>query len=409
MNNTLQHAQAASLKKKGAFPLSLICLTIGAFAIGMTEFLVMGLLPNVAADLNVTISQAGQIITAYALGVAIGAPVLTMLTHSLPKKRLLILLMLIFILGNALSMIAPTYPLLVGARILTALAHGTFLGVGSLIATYLVSPERRGSAVSIVLAGLTIANIIGVPIGTFIGQHFGWRASFGVITVLGIFSLLGIMRFIPVIRGEKASSLAQEISSVLKPQVLLTLLFGLFGCASLFALFTYISPVLQSISGFQENSVTWILVIFGIGVTIGNIIGGKLADWKQLPYLAINYAVLAIILAVLTVMLSNPILAVITIFLWGVAAFAIMPGIQLRTMTLAGDAPMLTATANHSALNIGNALGAYTGGAAITLAGLHSLTWLAAGLAMLGFIGVLLSFMLDRKVKMKAALQLAAN
>ncbi|MFF2482796.1 MFS transporter [Paenibacillus sp. NPDC058071] len=388
-----------------AFPLSLICLTIGAFAIGMTEFLVMGLLPNVADDLHVTISQAGQIITGYALGVAIGAPVLTMLTHSQPKKRLLVLLMGIFIIGNALSMIAPTYPLLVGARVLTALAHGTFLGVGSLIATYLVAPERRGSAVSIVLAGLTIANIIGVPIGTFIGQHFGWRSSFGVITVLGVLSLIGIARFIPVIPQEKTASLAQEVRSVLKPQVLLTLLFGLFGCASLFSLFTYISPVLQTISGFKESSVTWILVIFGVGVTVGNIIGGRLADWKPLPYLTVNYAALAIILAVLTVMLSNPILGVVTIFIWGIAAFAIMPGIQLRTMTLAGDAPMLTATANHSALNIGNAFGAYAGGVSITMFGLESLTWLAASLAAIGLIGVVLSRLLDAKVNARKVQQ----
>ncbi|MUT66242.1 MFS transporter [Paenibacillus sp. NEAU-GSW1] len=406
MNKPTQSIQATnSSSATRAFPLSLICLTIGAFAIGMTEFLVMGLLPNVAKDLHVTISQAGQIITAYALGVAIGAPLLTMLTHSQPKKKLLIGLMGIFILGNALSMIAPTYPLLIAARVLTALAHGTFLGVGSLIATYLVSPDRRGSAVSIVLAGLTIANIIGVPIGTFIGQHFGWRASFGVITVLGVFSLLGIMKFIPVIRESHTTSLKQEIRSVLKPQVLLTLLVGLFGCASLFALFTYISPVLQSITGYQESSVTWILVIFGIGVTIGNMIGGKLADWKPLPYLAANFAVLAIILAVLTAALSNPILAVITIFLWGVAAFAIMPGIQLRTMTLAGDAPMLTATANHSALNVGNALGAYTGGLAITLFGLPSLTWLAAALAAFGLIGIGFSRRLDQSIKQKAKMQ----
>ncbi|GAA4848527.1 hypothetical protein GCM10023310_28410 [Paenibacillus vulneris] len=183
-------------RKKGRFPLSLLCLTLGAFAIGMTEFIIMGLLPNVAEDLHVTIPQAGQLITSYALGVAVGAPVLTVFTHRIPQKKLLTLLMCIFIIGNALSMIAPVYSLLIGARVLTAFAHGTFLGVGSLIATRLVSPDRRAGAVSLVLAGLTIANIIGVPFGTFIGQQLGWRASFGAITLLGIISLAGIIRFI---------------------------------------------------------------------------------------------------------------------------------------------------------------------------------------------------------------------
>jgi len=384
----LNHQTAAGVhaQPKEKMPVSLMWLTTGAFAIGMTEFLVMGLLPNVAADLNVTIPQAGQIITGYALGVAIGAPILTILTHSVAKKRLLLLLMLIFILGNAFSMAAPTYPLLIFARILTALAHGTFLGAGTLIATHLVPPHKKGSAVALVLAGLTIANIIGVPFGTFIGQQFGWRASFGVITVLGIVALAGIWRNIPIIKDDHDVSIMQEIKAVVKPQVLLTLIAGLFGCASLFALFTYISPVLQEISGFAEQSVTWILVIFGVSVTIGNLIGGKLADWKLLPALMINFAFLSIVLAALSVTLNHPILAIATLFIWGAAAFSIMPGIQLRTMTLASEAPMLVATSNHSFLNMGNAFGAYIGGVIITHFGLGGLPWLAAGLAFCGFL-----------------------
>lgn len=387
-------AQSTSKEK---VPASLIWLTIGAFAIGMTEFLVMGLLPNVADDLKVTIPQAGQIITSYALGVAIGAPILTMLTHSVAKKRLLLLLMLIFILGNAFSMLAPTYPLLIGARILTALAHGTFLGAGTLIATHLVAANRRGSAVALVLAGLTIANIVGVPFGTFIGQQFGWRASFGVITLLGILALFGIWKYIPFIKGDQHVSVMQEIKAVIKPQVLLTLVTGLFGCASLFALFTYVSPVLQQISGFQEHSVTWILVMFGVAVTVGNIIGGKLSDWKLVPYLMMNFAFLSLILALLSVTLSNPVLALITICVWGAAAFSVMPGIQLRSMTLASEAPMLVATSNHSFLNMGNAMGAYLGGAVITQYGLTGLPWLAAGLAACGFVLIVAIYALDKR------------
>ncbi len=280
---------------------------------------------------------------------------------------------------------------------MTALAHGTFLGSGTLIATHLVPTHKKGSAVALVLAGLTIANIVGVPFGTFIGQEFGWRASFGVITVLGIIALAGIWKNIPVITESYNASVMQEIKAVVRPQVLLMLITGLFGCASLFALFTYISPVLQEISGFQEQNVTWILVIFGISVTIGNLIGGKLADWKLLPALMVNFAILSIVLAAFSVTLHNPTLAIATLFIWGIAAFSIMPGIQLRTMTLASEAPMLVATSNHSFLNIGNAFGAYIGGVVITHSGLGGLPWLAAVLALIGFLLVIVIILTDKK------------
>ncbi|MFM1655569.1 MFS transporter [Brevibacillus sp. B_LB10_24] len=387
-------------RKKEIFPLSLLCLTVGAFAIGMTEFIIMGLLPNVANDLHVTIPQAGQLITSYALGVAVGAPVLTVLTHRIPQKKLLMLLMCIFIAGNAFSVVAPNYYLLIAARVLTAFAHGTFLGVGSLIAARLVRPERRASAVSMVLAGLTVSNIIGVPFGTFIGQQLGWRASFGAITVLGILSLIGIVRFIPEIRQDRPSSLSQEFRSLVNPQVLLVLLTGALACGSLFSVFTYITPMLMSISGFAEHSVTWILVLFGFGVTIGNIVGGKLADWKLMPSLMVNFAVLAVILILLTLTFPNPYLAVISVFCWGVAAFGVMPGIQIRIMNLSHEAPLLSATSSHSASNLGNAGGAYLGGLAITYTGLTSLPWLAAALAVLGLVGVMISYGVERKVTM---------
>ncbi|TDF95058.1 MFS transporter [Paenibacillus piri] len=395
MHATVHESPLPSRREK--FPLSLLCLTLGAFAIGMTEFIIMGLLPNVAHDLSVTIPQAGQLITSYAIGVAVGAPLLTIFTHRVPQKKLLLLLMAIFIAGNALSMIAPTYALLIGARILTAFAHGTFLGVGTLIAARLVRPERRAGAVSMVLAGLTVANIVGVPFGTFIGQQLGWRASFGAITILGLLSLIGIIRFIPTIRQDEPSSLAQEFRSLFQPQVLLILFTGALGCASLFSVFTYITPMLEQISGFAEHSVTWILVLFGFGVTIGNMLGGRLADWKLMPFLMVNFAVLAVILALLTITIQNPVLAVVTVFVWGVAAFGIMPGIQLRIMNLAHEAPLLAATSSHSALNLGNASGAYMGGLAITYSGLHSVPWLAAVLAALGLAFAVLSFGVEKK------------
>ncbi|WP_458123538.1 MFS transporter [Paenibacillus sp. Z3-2] len=386
--------------KRGAFPLSLFCLTIGAFAIGMTEFIIMGLLPNVATDLNVSIPQAGQLITGYALGVAVGAPILTVFTHKIPQKKLLVLLMCIFIIGNALSVIAPTYGLLISARILTAFAHGTFLGVGSIMATRLVAPERRAGAVSVVLAGLTIANIIGVPFGTFIGQQLGWRSSFGAITILGIISLIGIIRFIPVIPQGAPANLGQQFRNLVRPQVLLVLLIGALGCGSLFAVFTYITPMLVDISGFAEQNVTWILVLFGFGVTLGNMVGGRLADWKLMPSLIINFGILAVLLAALTLTLDNPYLAVITIFFWGVAAFGIMPGLQIRIMNMTREAPLLATTSSHSAFNLGNAGGAYLGGYAITHTGLISVPLYAAVIAALGLLGLLVSLMMDRKQRL---------
>ncbi|SDL48577.1 MFS transporter, DHA1 family, inner membrane transport protein [Paenibacillus sp. OK060] len=393
-------SQVTKSAKRGAFPLSLLCLTVGAFAIGMTEFIIMGLLPNVATDLNVSIPQAGQLITGYALGVAVGAPILTVFTHKIPQKKLLVLLMCIFIIGNALSVIAPTYGLLISARILTAFAHGTFLGVGSLMATRLVAPERRAGAVSVVLAGLTIANIIGVPFGTFIGQQLGWRSSFGAITILGIISLIGIIRFIPVIQQGPPANLGQQFRNLVRPQVLLILLIGALGCGSLFAVFTYITPMLVDISGFAEQSVTWILVLFGVGVTLGNILGGRLADWKLMPSLMVNFGILAVLLAALTLTLDNPYHAVITIFCWGVAAFGIMPGLQIRIMNMTREAPLLATTSSHSAFNLGNAGGAYLGGFAITHTGLISVPLYAAVIAALGLVGLFVSVTMERKTRL---------
>jgi DHA1 family inner membrane transport protein len=379
------------------FPISLFSLTLGAFAIGMTEFVIMGILPNVADDLHVSISQAGQLITSYALGVAIGAPILAIVTHKLPQKMLLCLLMILFILGNGIAVIAPNYAMVMVARLITALAHGTFFGVGSVIAANLVRADKRAAAVSIMLAGLTIANIIGVPLGTLIGQHLGWRASFGAIVIMGIFSLIGILIFIPHIQQKTNTSLLQQVRSLVQPKLLLVLLIGAFGCGSLFTVFTYIAPILIQITGFSEQSVTWILVLFGFGVTLGNIIGGKLADWKLIPSLLGNFAVLGLILAIFSFTDKVPAAAIVTIFIWGVAAFGILPGLQIRIMNLAKEAPELAATSTHSALNLGNAGGAFLGGWAITHIGLSSLPWIASLLTAIGFLLMLMSYVYDRR------------
>ncbi len=383
--------------KKEPFPISILSLTVGAFAIGMTEFVIMGLLPNVAEDLNVSIPTAGQLITMYALGVAVGAPILTLLTQRIPQKKLLCLLMILFILGNGISVIAPNYAVLMVARLITALTHGTFFGVGAVIASNLVHPNKRAGAVSIMMAGLTIANIIGVPLGTFIGQHMGWRSSFGAIAIMGVVALIGIIIFIPQIRQDKPVSIKQQISALAQPKLLLYLLIGALGNASLFTVFTYITPLLQQVSGFAEHSVTWILVLFGCGVTIGNIVGGKLADWKLMPSILGLYFAVCIILSVFTFTVHSPIAAVATIFLWGVASFAVMPGLQVRIMSLAQEAPALASTSSHSAGNLGNAAGAFIGGWVITHLAITSLPWVGAILVGLSLILGIACYMAERK------------
>ncbi|MGO4271192.1 MFS transporter [Paenibacillus sp. TAF58] len=393
----LSHRITKEQVTKEPFPISILSLTVGAFAIGMTEFVIMGLLPNVANDLHVSISSAGQLITMYALGVAIGAPILTVLTHRIPQKKLLCLLMVLFILGNGISVFAPNYAILMGARMITALTHGTFFGVGAVIASNLVRPDKRAGAVSIMMAGLTIANIIGVPLGTFIGQHMGWRSSFGAIAIMGIIAFIGILIFIPQIRHDNPASIVKQISALAKPKLLLYLLIGALGNAGLFAVFTYITPLLVQVTGFAEHSVTWILVLFGCGVTIGNIVGGKLADWKLMPSILGLYLTICVLLTLFTFTIHSPIAAVLTIFLWGAASFAVFPGLQVRIMSLAQAAPALASTSSHSAGNLGNASGAFIGGWVITHLSITSLPWVGAVLVGLALILGFACYLAERK------------
>lgn len=384
-------AQLPAAGKSSSLPL--LSLTVGAFAIGMTEFVIMGILPNVANDLHVSISAAGQLITMYALGVAVGAPILTMLTHRIPQKALLGYLMGLFILGNAISVFAPNYAVLMGARMLTALTHGTFFGVGAVIASRLVPPDKRAGAVSIMMAGLTIANIIGVPLGTFIGQHMGWRASFATIAVMGVLTLIGILIFVPRMKQEKAIGVVRQLAALANGRLQLFLVIAVLGNAGLFTIFTYITPLLVEVTGFAEHSVTWILVLFGCGVTLGNAVGGKLADWKLMPTIIGLYVTICMILTLFTFTVHNQVAAVVTIFFWGAACFAVFPGMQVRIMSLAKSAPALASTTSHSAGNLGNAAGAFIGGLVITHLSLASLPWVGAflvgGALLLGIVCLL--------------------
>lgn len=385
--NMARHSEQNQVTRKGS-TLALYALTLGAFAIGMTEFIIMGLLSEVATSLNVSIPMAGFLITGYALGVAIGAPFITMATHKMPRKALLLFLMILFIAGNALAALAPNYSVLMLARILAALTHGSFFGVGSVIAAELVPKEKRAGAIAIMFTGLTLANILGVPFGTFLGQAYGWRSTFWAITMIGIIALAGILLLVPKV-ASAASSLRTELGVLKRPAVHIALLMTIFGFGGVFTAFTYISPILVDITGFLPSSVSYILVLFGLGITIGNIYGGKLADRSLFPSLLGILVTLAIVLAVFSFTDQNKILTLITVFALGVAAFGTVPGLQLHMLNTAKEAPTLASTLNIAAFNLGNALGAYIGGIVIDTGfagGLPAVPWVASLVTVIGIL-----------------------
>jgi len=387
---------------KGA-TMALYALTLGAFAIGMTEFIIMGLLPDVAENLHVSIPMAGLLITGYALGVAIGAPFITIATHKMPRKALLLLLMLIFIAGNALAALAPNYGVLMVARILAALTHGSFFGVGAVIAAQLVPKEKRAGAIAIMFTGLTLANILGVPIGTFLGLAYGWRSTFWAITVIGLIAFLGIVMLVPKVTTAP-SSLRQELGVLRRSTVQIALLMTVFGFGGVFTAFTYIAPILVDITGFAPSSVSYILVLFGIGITIGNIYGGKLADRKLLPSLIGMMVLLAAVLALFSLTDQHKLLTLLTVFILGIAAFGTVPGLQLHMLNTAKEAPTLASTLNIAAFNLGNAMGAYIGGVVIDLeigGGLHAVPWVAS---LVTIVGVLFTLWGARQHRMESRL-----
>ncbi|MCD9026442.1 MFS transporter [Cohnella silvisoli] len=373
--------------RKGS-TIALYALTLGAFAIGMTEFIIMGLLPDVASNLNVSIPSAGLLITGYALAVAFGAPIITIALHKMQRKALLILLMIIFIVGNALAALAPNYEILMVARVVAALTHGSFFGVGSIVAAELVPKEKRAGAIALMFTGLTLANILGVPIGTFLGQAYGWRFTFWVITVVGLAALLGVVMLVPKVKTTQ-SSLRQELGVLRHPAVHVALLMTVFGFGGVFTAFTYITPILVDITGFTPSSVSYILVLFGVGITIGNIYGGKLADRKLLSSLTWILVLLAVVLAMLSITDQNKLLALITVFILGIAAFGIVPGLQLHMLNTAKEAPNLASSLNIAAFNLGNAFGAYLGGVVIDLeigGGLQAVPWTASLVTVVGIL-----------------------
>lgn len=380
-------------------PLALYALTAGAFGIGVTEFVIMGLLLQVSTDLGVSISAAGLLISGYALGVVVGAPLLTTVTGRWSRKTVLLGLMTVFTLGNAACAVAPDYATLMAARVLTAFAHGTFFGVGSVVATTLVPTDKKASAIAIMFTGLTVANILGVPFGTWLGQSYGWRATFWAVTVVGIAALAVIAFFIRKDRpGSAESSVKDEIKVLARWPVLLGLLTTVLGYAGVFAVFTYIAPLLTQITGFAEAAVSPILLVFGAGLVLGNLVGGRLADQNLMATLLGTLALLAVVLATMTVGIRHPVTAVAFVGLLGAAAFATVPPLQMWVLEKAdGAGQSLASSLNIAAFNLGNALGAWLGGFVIDHGlGLGAVPWIAALLPASGLVLALWSRRLDQ-------------
>ena len=365
-------------------PLALLALTLSAFAIGTTEFVIVGLIPTIAADLGVSLPSAGLLVSLYALGVAVGAPVLTALTGKLPRKWLLLSLMVLFTLGNLLAWQAPGYESLIAARLVTGLAHGVFFSIGSTIATSLVPKEKAASAIAIMFTGLTVALVTGVPLGTFIGQHFGWRETFLAVSVLGVIAFIGSLIFIPSnIAHGKPASLLQQVKVLKEPRLLLVYAMTAVGYGGSFIAFTFLAPILQDITGFSAGTVSLVLLVYGVSVAVGNIWGGKLADQRgPIRALILIFLLLAAVLFTLAFTASNPWLALATVLVWGAVAFGNVPGLQVYVVRQAEHhtphAVDVASGLNIAAFNLGIAGGAWLGGQIVANLGLIHTAWIGA-------------------------------
>lgn len=387
---------------------SLLPLTLGGLGIGITEFVMMGLLPDIAKDLNVTIPQAGYLISAYALGVVIGAPLLVMIAGKFPPKKILIALMIMFTAFNALSAFAPTFNLLFIARLLSGLPHGAFFGVGSVVASRIAEKGKAAQAVSMMFAGLTIANVVGVPLGTFIGHNFSWRFSFAVVAIVGIITLISLKQWLPALPANKNRDLKAELGFFKKQEAWLIIIMISIGTGGLFTWYSYIAPLMTDVAGFSSNSVTYIIMLAGLGMLFGNFIGGYLAD-KFSPAKASAALLLTMVITLIAVhyVSFNPALALIMTFITGAVSFALAAPIQMLMITSAKGSEMLAASASQASFNIGNALGAFFGGLPLVYG--FDYTWPALVGALMALVGALFALWLIKshhpeKVKLKVEL-----
>jgi MFS transporter, DHA1 family, inner membrane transport protein len=379
-------------------PAALLALAVSAFGIGTTEFIMMGLLPEIAASFHVSIPTAGDLISGYALGVVVGAPLLVAASTRLSRRTVLLGLMALFTVGNLFAALAQNYTMMLGARVLTGLPHGAFFGVGSVVAAGMVPSNKRATAISVMFAGLAVANVIGVPAGTLVSQHVGWRVAFALIAAIGVVSMAAIGLMLPRESQSTGSVLASELATFRRPQVWLALAVGTFGFAGVFAVYSYIEPMMTHVAGYSATSVNWLLALFGIGMTVGNLVGGRLADRSLMPSMYGALAALGLLLALFVATAHSQVMAAVTLFLIGAAGMACVPIIQTRIMDVAHGAPSLAAAANHSAFNLANAGGAFLGGLVIAANfGWTAPSWVGAGLAGVGLALAVFSGALDRR------------
>lgn len=379
--------------------LALLALAVGAFGIGTTEFVMMGLLPDVADDLGISIPSAGHLVSAYALGVVIGAPLLAAVTARMSRRKLLIGLMALFVAGNALSAFAPTYDYLLAARFLSGLPHGAFFGVGAVVATTMVAPERKARSVSLMFLGLTVANVVGVPVATAMGQQLGWRATFLGVSVIGVAAIGALALLVPQTRTKApVAGLRGELAALRSLPVWLALGTTVAGFGALFSAYSYITPMLTDSAGYKDSSVTVLLALFGVGATIGNLLGGRLADHAMRRTLFGGLVSLIVVLAAFPLLMSTTWSAALAVMLLGAAAFVTGSPLNLMVMERASTAPSLASSANQAAFNLANAGGAWVGGLALAAGfGVTSPALVGAGLALLGLGVAGVAYVVDRR------------
>ncbi|KZF01583.1 MULTISPECIES: MFS transporter [unclassified Rhodococcus (in: high G+C Gram-positive bacteria)] len=363
-------------------PLGLLALAIGGFGIGLTEFVIMGLLPEVAADFAVSEATAGWLITGYALSVVVGALLVTAAVTRFPRKSVLLALMCLFIVGNLVSALSSSYEMMLLGRVVAALCHGAFFGIGAVVAASLVEPAKKAGAIAMMFAGLTAANVLGVPFGTFLGQNHGWRSTFWAITVIGVVALIGIAALVPRDNGSgEVSNLRRELRAFRSVQVWLSIAVTVLGYGGMFGAFTYIAFTLTDVSGFASSSVPWLLVLFGGGLFVGNYLGGKAADRNLTGSLTILLGALTVVLVFFALTAESRPATIASLVLMGAFGFATVPGLQMRVMSFASDAPTMASGANIAAFNLGNALGAWLGGVTISAGlGYTSPIWAGSGI-----------------------------
>jgi len=374
----------------------LLPLTLGGLGIGITEFVMMGLLPDIANDLTISIPKAGHLISAYALGVVIGAPLLVAIAGKYPPKQILIALMIMFTAFNAFSAFAPNYTTLFIARLLSGLPHGAFFGVGSVVASRIAQQGKEAQAVSLMFLGLTIANIAGVPLGTYIGHHFSWRFSFAIVVAVGLITVFSLKALLPALAANPERNLRGELSFFRKTEAWLIILMISIGTGGLFCWYSYIAPLMTDIAGFSENAVTYILMLAGVGMLVGNLLGGFLADrFSPGKASAVLLVTMAITLIVVHFLSFNPVMALIMTFITGAVAFALAAPIQMLMINTAKGAEMIAASVSQASFNIGNALGAFLGG--LPLVYQFDYTWPAIVGALMAFTGSLFAFIFNRR------------